>query len=64
MDKHAFHLFKTLAYQVQAYLHWFNEFQSEGEWSAIINQTNYREALEDLLPQCLDCINSSKQDQP
>ena len=47
-------VFRRMTFLLQSYLYWFNEYQSEGDYSAISNQVDARLKLEDLLPEALE----------
>lgn len=49
---------KDLVYCCQSFLHWHDEYDAEQEWTALQNETNFRERMRELLPQCLAIIKN------
>ena len=46
-------IIKDLVFCLQSYLYWFDVYESEGEWSALQKETEFRQRLEVLLPKAL-----------
>lgn len=49
---------KDIVYNLQAYLHWFDEFNSENEWTASKNADTFLQRLRELLPQALEMLKT------
>lgn len=47
---------KSLVYACQAMLHWYDEYESEQEWTALKNENTFRERIRELVPQCLELL--------
>lgn len=48
---------KSLVYACQAMLHWHDEYDTEGEWTALNKEVNFRERIRELVPQCLELLS-------
>lgn len=51
-------LVKDIIYNLQAYLHWVDEYQAEHEWTASKNADTFMERLRDLLPEALSMLKT------
>lgn len=49
---------KDLVYNLQAYIHWYNEYRTEHEWTASKNADSFLQRLIDLLPEALDMLKT------
>lgn len=47
---------KDLLYNLQAFLHWREEFLNTGEWQANKNQNSHLNRVSELLPSIMDYI--------
>ena len=56
-------LLKDLLYNMQAYIHWHDEYRCEGEWTCIKNMNNHLERVSELLPQVLSWVNNDELDE-
>lgn len=50
---------KDLAYCCQSLLYWHDEYQTEGEWTALHKQAQFFERIRELVPICLDLIKNN-----
>lgn len=49
---------KDLIYNLQAYLHWLDEFKAEQEWTASKNADSFLQRLRELLPEALNMLKT------
>ena len=49
---------KDIIYNLQAYLHWYDAFKAEEEWTYNKNANNHLERLRELLPQGLEALKT------
>lgn len=49
---------KDIIYNLQAYLHWYDEFSAEHEWTASKNADTFMERLRELLPKGLEMLKT------
>lgn len=47
---------KDLVFACQSYLHWRDEYDSEHEWTAMKNATDFLERIRQLVPQCIEIV--------
>lgn len=47
---------KSLVYACQAMLHWHDEYDTEHEWTALQQETSFRERIRELVPQCIELL--------
>lgn len=47
---------KSLVYACQSMLYWHDEYDSEGEWTALNKENTFRNRVRELLPQCLEIL--------
>lgn len=47
---------KSLVYACQAMLHWYDEYNTEHEWTALQQETTFRERIRELVPQCIELL--------
>ena len=47
---------KSLVYACQSLLFWHDEYDTEHEWTALNNESNFRERIRELVPQCLELL--------
>lgn len=52
---------KDLVFACQAFLHWFDEYKTEGEWTALNKENTFRERIRELVPECLNLIRHDTQ---
>ena len=50
----------TLVYAVRNLLFWYDEYQSEGEWTALKNESTWRERVRELLPDAIQWADTMK----
>lgn len=48
--------FKDLVHACQAMMHWHDEYAAEQTWVALKNETNFRERIRELVPQCIELL--------
>ena len=49
---------KRLVYACNAFLYWFDEFDTEGEYTALTNETDAINRIRQLVPKCLSLITN------
>jgi hypothetical protein len=52
---------KDLVFACQAFLFWFDEYKTEGEWNALNKENTFRERIRELVPECLNLIRHDAQ---
>jgi hypothetical protein len=52
---------KDLVFACQAFLFWFDEYKTEGEWTALNKENTFRERIRELVPECLKLIKHDAQ---
>lgn len=53
---------KDIVFNLQAYIHWYDEFASEGYWTAQNNATKFYNRLAELVPEAVEYFRDARCD--
>lgn len=60
METNIEQILKDIVFNLQAYIHWFNEFKTEGMWEAQMKANEFLQRLEELVPLALQYFRNEE----